>query len=146
MSYQQELQAKLDAVRSVSSTERSRTLDTTALEQQLVDEIESELELSQYDLDESDILRSIKILDILSKYPEAFAHHKALTILYTLAKTDVIKATNLFKLANISAKEFKVIINAMAKHKLLIANENKEIELTTEGMSLAERIGFDVFI
>ncbi len=146
MSYQQELQAKLDAVRSLSSTERSRTLDTAALEQQLVDEIESELELSQYDLDESDILRSIKILDILNKYSEAFAHHKALTILYALAKTDVIKVTNLFKLTNISTKEFKGIINAMAKHKLLIANENKEIELTTEGMSLAERIGFDVFI
>ena len=146
MSYQQELQAKLDAVRSVSSSEQSRTLDTVALEQQLFDEIESELELSQYDLDESDILRSIKILDILNKYPEAFAHHKALTILYALAKTDIIKATNLFKIADINAKEFKAIINAMAKHKLLIANENKEIELTTEGMSLAERIGFDVFV
>lgn len=146
MSYQQELQAKLDAVRSLSSTEKSRTLDTVSLEQQLVDEIESELELSQYDLDESDILRSIKILDILSKYPDAFAHHKALTILYALAKADVMQATNLFRVADISAKEFKTIINAMAKHKLLIANENKEIELTTEGMSLAERIGFNVFI
>ncbi len=146
MSYQQELQAKLDAVRSIASKEQSRTLDTAALEQQLVDEIESELELSQYDLDESDILRSIKILDILSKYPEAFSHHKALTILYVLAKTDVIKVTNLFKLSDISTKEFKHIINAMARYKLLIANENKEIELTSEGMSLAERIGFDVFI
>lgn len=146
MSYQQELQAKLDAVRSLSSTEKSRTLDTVSLEQQLVNEIESELELSQYDLDESDILRSIKILDILNKYPEAFVHHKALTILYALAKTEVMQATNLFKIADINAQEFKSIINAMAKHKLLIANENKEIELTTEGMSLAERIGFNVFI
>ena len=146
MSYQQELQAKLDAVRSSSSTEKSRTIDTVLLEQQLVDEIESELELSQYDLDESDILRSIKILDILSKYQDVFAHHKSLTVLYALAKADVMQATNLFKIADISAKEFKAIINAMAKYKLLIANENKEIELTTEGMSLAERIGFNVFI
>lgn len=146
MSYQQELQAKLDAVRSVSSSKKSHTLDTVALEQQLVNEIESELELSQYDLDESDILRSIKILDILNKYPDAFAHHKSLTIFYALAKADVMQVTNLFRIADISTKEFKIIINAMAKHKLLIANENKEIELTSIGMSLAERIGVDVFI
>lgn len=146
MSYQQELQAKLDAVRSLSSAQKSRTLDTVSLEQQIVDELESELELSQYDLDESDILRSIKILDILNRYPEAFVHHRSLTIFYALAKADVMQATNLFKVADVSAKEFKTIINAMAKHKLLMANENKEIELTTEGMSLAERIGVNVFI
>ena len=146
MSYQQELQAKLDAAHSVSPAEQSQKLDTVSLEQKLVDEIESELALSQYDLDESDILRSIKILDILNKYPQAFSHHKALTIFYALAKTDVIQINNLFRLANVSMKEFRTIINAMAKHKLLIANKNKEIELTTEGMSLAERIGFDVFV
>ncbi len=146
MSYQQELQAKLDAVRSPSPATHSRTLDTAALEQKLVHEIETELELSQYDLDESDILRSIKILNILNTYPNSFSHHKALTILYALAKTDGIQAANLFKLSDIGTKKFKEIINNMAKDKLLIANENKEIELTTEGMSLAERIGFDVFI
>ena len=146
MSYQEELQAKLDAVRSIPSSEKSRTLDTVTLEEQLVSEIESELELSQYDLDESDILRSIKILDILNQYPDIFSHHKALTILYALAKSDVLHVTNLYRLCGTSMKEFKEIINMMAKHKLLIANNNKEIELTSEGMSLAERIGVDVYI
>jgi len=146
MSYQQELQAKLDAARAESPRETSHKLDTAALQKQLTDEIEHELELSQYDLDESDILRSIKILDILSRYPGVFSHHKAVTILYVLAKTDVIQVTNLFKLANMNMKEFKSIINAMARYKLLIANTDKEIELTEEGMSLAERIGFKVFV
>ncbi len=146
MSYQQELQAKLDAARAASPAETSHKLDTVALEQQLIYELEDELKLSQYDLDESDILRSIKILEILSRYPEAFSHHKALSILYILAKTDVIQVTNLYKLADIPAKEFKTILTAMAKHKLLIANKNKEIEITADGMSLAERIGFDVFV
>ena len=146
MSYQEELQARLDAVRSTPSSEKSRTLDTTALEEQLVQEIESELELSQYDLDESDILRSIKILEILHIYPEVFSNHKALTILYALAKSDMLQATNLYRLSGIDIKTFKKIINAMAKHKLIVVNSDKEIELTTEGMSLAERIGVNVYI
>jgi len=34
----------------------------------------------------------------------------------------------------------------MAKRKLLCVNENKEIELTVDGQSLAGRIGFSVFV
>ncbi len=146
MGYQEELQARLNAVRLESPSQTSYKLDTVALEQQLVNEIETELRLSQYDLDESDILRSIKILDILNQYPGAFNHHKALTVLYVLAKTEVIQARNLFKLTGTSIQEFREIINAMAKYRLLFANENKEIEITAKGMSLAERIGFDVFV
>ncbi len=146
MSYQEELQAKLDAVRPSSSEQDKHTLDTLALEKKLVDEIEAEFEVSQYDLDESDILRTIKILAILNTYEDAFSHHKALTVLYALAKTDVIQAKNLLKLSKLSTTEFKEIIKNMAKHKLLRINENKEIEITSTGMSLAERIGFDVFI
>ncbi len=146
MSYQEELQAKLDAVRPSSSEQDKHTLDTLALEKKLVDEIEAEFEVSQYDLDESDILRTIKILAILNTYEDAFSHHKALTVLYALAKTDVIQAKNLLKLSKLHTTEFKEIIKNMAKHKLLRINENKEIEITSAGMSLAERIGFDVFI
>ena len=146
MSYQEELQAKLDAVRPSSSAQAKHTLDTLALEEKLVDEIEAEFEVSQYDLDESDILRSIKILAILHTYEDAFAHHKSLSVLYALAKTDVMQANNLLKLVHVSTTEFKEIIKSMSKHKLLRINDNKEIEITTIGMSLAERIGFDVFI
>jgi len=146
MSYQEELQARLDAVRSLSPEDNVHILDTVSLEQKLVRQLESEFELGQYDLDESDILRSIKILDILSNYGTSFSHHRALKIFYSLAKTDFIHIKNLFKLSKLPKKEFKLIINTMAKHKLLFINEDKEVELTIEGKSLAERIGCDVFI
>ena len=144
MTYQEELQAKLDAVRPV--TPAAQTLDTRSLEEQLVDEIKAEFEMGQYDLDESDILRTIKILGILRDYNPAFEHPKALNIFYALAKTDIIKAQNLYVLSELRTHEFKQIISAMAKRKLLHVNENKEIELTMDGQSLAERIGFNVFI
>jgi predicted transcriptional regulator len=144
MTYQEELQAKLDAVRP--TTPAAQTLDTRSLEEQLVDEIKAEFEMGQYDLDESDILRTIKIMGILSHYGAAFKNHKALNIFYALAKTDIIKAQNLYALSGLSVKEFKKVISAMAKYKLLHVNKNKEIELTMDGQSLAERIGFNVFI
>ncbi len=146
MDYQQELQAKLDAVRSPAANKQAHTLTTLSLEDQLVTELESELETAQYDLDESDILRSIKILNILNSYSEVFSHHKALTLFYALAKADIMQAKNLYRLSKLSLKEFKLIINLMAKHKLLLLNEEKELELTAQGQSLAERIGIDIFI
>jgi len=146
MSYQLELQARLNAVHAFDKKEESQTLTTLTLEDRLVNEIEAEFELGQYDLDESDILRSIKILEILSKYKDAFSHHKALSILYALAKTDFIQVKNLHKLSALPASEFKTLINKMAKQKILRVNKDKEIELTIQGQSLAERIGFNVFI
>ncbi len=144
MTYQEELQAKLDAVRPAAPS--AQILDARSLEEHLVDEIKAEFEMGQYDLDESDILRSIKILGILSQYGAAFEHHKALSIFYALAKTDIIKAQNLYALSGLSTKEFKQVISAMAKRRLLCVNKDKEIELTMDGQSLAERIGFNVFI
>jgi len=146
MSYQEELQAKLDAVRPHSPAQKVQTIDTHALEEKLVHQLESEFELGQYDLDESDILRSIKILDIVSHYGDSFSHHRALRIFYALAKTEFVQARNLYKLSKLPLNEFKLIINTMAKDKLLIINKHKEVELTIEGKSLAERIGLDVFI
>lgn len=146
MNYQEELQAKLDAVRAFPSAKQTQRVDTLSLEEQLVNELEAEFELSQYDLDESDILRTIKILDILSRYGELFGHPKALVIFYALARTDLIQTKNLYRLSKTTLKEFKQIISAMAKHKLISVNEEKVLELTIEGQSLAERIGVDVFI
>ena len=146
MSYQDELHVRLAQAHAFEPKKESQILNTNTLEDHLVEEIEAEFELGQYDLDESDILRSIKILDILSKYGEAFKHHKALSVLYALAKTDFIQVKNLHRLSTLPAKEFKELIQKMAKHKILRVNEDKEIELTIEGQSLAERIGFDVFI
>jgi len=146
MSYQDELQARLDAVRTLGEFEHGKKLDTNSLEDQLVHELENEFEFSQYDLDESDLIRSIKVLDILQSYQEVFSQTNALRVFYALAKTDVIQAKNLFHLSSLNSKEFKYLISTMAKHKLLNINEDKELELTMDGQSLAERIGFDVFI
>ena len=146
MSYQEELQAKLDAVRTLGEFEHGKKLDINSLEDQLVHELENEFEFSQYDLDESDLIRSIKVLDILQSYHEVFSQTNALRVFYALAKTDVIHAKNLFHLSALSSQAFKHLIATMAKHKLLSINENKEIELSMDGQSLAERIGFDVFI
>ena len=146
MSYQNELQARLAQAHSLTPKKEARALDTTSLEEHLVNEIEQEFELGQYDLDESDILRTIKILDILNQHGDAFKHPKALSILYALAKTDFIQVKNLLKLSKLPVKEFKTLINLMARDKILRVNQDREIELTIEGQSLAERIGFDVFI
>lgn len=146
MSYQSELQAKLDAVRTIGSFEQGKKLDTNALEEQLVDELQNEFEFSQYDLDETDLIRSLKILDILQSYPEVFNQNNSLRVFYALAKAGLIHAKNLYSLSSLSSTDFKHLLNTMLKHKLLSINEDKELELSMEGQSLAERIGFEVYI
>jgi predicted transcriptional regulator len=147
MGYQEELQARLDAVRQLDlSSDENKKVSTEDLERQISSEIESEFEFSQYDLDESDILRAIKINSILQQYSQVFERKNALRVFYALAKIDVIHAKNLYPLCELSSTEFKQLINIMAKHELVHINEDKEIELTLQGQSLAERIGMDVFI
>ena len=145
MSYQNELQAKLDAVRTLD-IEHGKKLDTIVLEEQVMAELKTEFEFSKYDLDESDLIRSIKILDILQSYQEVFSQTNALRVFYALSKADVIKAKNLFSISSLSSANFKHLISTMAKHKLLHINEDKELELTMQGQSLSERIGFEVFL
>lgn len=146
MSYQSELQAKLNAVRFLDNVEHGKKLDTDILQEQLVNELQEEFEFSKYDLDESDLIRSIKILDILKSYQEVFSQTNALRVFYALAKADVIQAKILYSLSMLTSKDFKHLINTMAKHNLLHINSDKELELTMDGQSLSERIGFDVFI
>jgi len=146
MSYQSELQARLDAVRTLDNIDHGKKTDTTTVEEQLINELEAEFEFSQYDLDESDLIRSIKIFDILQTYQEVFSQTNALRVFYALSKTDIIQAKNLYRLSDLNSKDFKHLINTMAKHKLLNITQDKELELTMDGQSLSERIGFDVFI
>ena len=146
MGYQEELQARLDAVRSHDTTEKNKVVDTCSLELKLIDELNQEFEFSQYDLDESDILRAIKIESILAQYPDVFEQKNALRVFYALAKCDVIQAQNLHKLSLLEGKDFKSLVNAMIQHKLVRLNTNHELEMTMVGQSLAERIGMQVFI
>lgn len=82
MNYQDELIAKLEATRPDLSVEKSNTVTTNSLEEKLLGELSLEFELSQYDLDENDILRTFKINDMLKVYAEVFIHPEALKVFY----------------------------------------------------------------
>ncbi len=145
MSYEDELRAKLDAVRPAKE-ETGKKLDLSTLETQILEELDAEFNFSQYDLQESDILRALKIQEILQSYPEAFAHPQALKLFYVLSRIDVITPQKLYNYLEIPQDAFKSIINAMAKANLLFKNSEQELELSLNGKSLAARIGVDIFI
>ena len=145
MNYQDELQAKLDAVRSVAQVAQNNVVSTETLEEKILLEIEDEFEFGQYDLDESDILRTLKIMDLVQPYGSLFLHSDALKIFYIIAKIDVIKVKNLHNFFPIEAQRYKKILSLMVQKKLIFQNENKELELTLEGRSLAQRLGIFIF-
>ncbi len=146
MSFNDELQAKLAAVQHPDQVKTNNTVTPEILEERLVDELEDKLEFSQYDLDESDILRAMKIQNILNTYPNSFSHPSALQIFYIISQTDLIGIKNVHKLSQLSAQTFTNILNTMLKDKLIILDLHKRVELTMNGQSLSERIGVDVFI
>ena len=145
MNYQDELATRLEAIRPILSQEKLNTVTTYSLEEKLLNEINDEFEFSQYDLDENDILRTLKINDILKVYGEAFGHPESLKLYYTIAKVDIITAKNLHIFLDIDVVAFKKILKLMAKSKLIFQNENNELELSLEGKSLATRLGIFIF-
>lgn len=146
MSYQDELLAKLAAAHAANPVDKGTIIDAQTQEEKLLKELSGEFEFTRYDLDESDILRTLKILDILERYQEVFRYKSALRLFYTLARVDVIMPKNLHTFLKLPVSEFKTIIQMMAKNKLLFQNENGELELTMDGKSLAARIGLDIYL
>ena len=145
MNYQEELRAKLDAVRLPTEDKKGTPVDTITQEERILGELGEAFEFARYDLDESDLLRTLKIHAILAPYRDAFSHPDALRLFYTLARVDVILPKNLHAFLGIPAHEFKAIIKALARHRLLTQNDAKELELSLDGKSLAARIGLDFF-
>ena len=145
MSYQDELLAKLAAAHAATPVDKSIAVDTKTQEDKLLEELNGEFEFVRYDLDESDILRTLKILHILGTYQDVFRHKSALKLFYTLARVDVITPKRLHAFSRLNVSEFKTIIQAMAKSRLLLQNENGELELTMDGKSLAARIGLESY-
>lgn len=145
MGYQEELQARLDAVRPREEQEVHR-VDASVQEKKILHELEREFEFARYDLDESDILRTLKILDILQRYQEVFHYKNALKLFYVLCRVGAIRAKNLHMYMKLPADEFKAIIQALAKNNLVLINESKELELSQDGQSLASRIGIELFL
>ena len=131
MNYQEELRAKLDAVRLPTEDKKGTPVDTITQEERILGELGEAFEFARYDLDESDLLRTLKIHAILAPYRDAFSHPDALRLFYTFL--------------GIPAHEFKAIIKALARHRLLTQNDAKELELSLDGKSLAARIGLDFF-
>lgn len=146
MTYEEELRARLDAVRPAPEPKQSHTVDVSAQEQKMFDELASEFEFSRYDLDESDILRTLKTLDILERYHDVFRHKRALRLFYTLSRIEVVTPKKLHAFSGLPAAEFKAVIQAMARYRLVFKNETGELELTMDGKSLASRIGLDIFL
>ena len=145
MNYQDELTAKLEATRTLPKIEKNNTVSTESLEEKVLSEISEEFIFSQYDLDENDILRTLKIMDALKVYDQVFSNSEALKIFYIIARIDAIKVKTLHEFLSIDIKQFKRILQLMSKSKLIFQNEDKELELSLEGKSLAERLGVYIF-
>lgn len=144
--YNENLRAKIDAVQRITLSGTATRVDTCIQEQKILTELDSEFVFARYDLEESDILRTLKILDILDSYPEVFKYRSALKLFYVLTRLDIILATTLQEYCDLSKVEFKTVTKAMIRNGLVLQNDHEELELTLNGKSLATRIGHDFFI
>ena len=145
MSYQDELRAKLDAVRP-EEVKAENIVDVQSREQAIFEELEEAFEVASFDLDEDDVLRTLKILSILDAYPNVFSRRGALKLFYTLSRIDIVTPKSLLQFLRLPTTEFKEIIQAMAKAGLLFRNGDGELELTMAGQSLAARIGVESYL
>jgi len=144
--YNEEIRAKIEASQTITLSKTATRVDTCIQEQNVLKELDSELELSRYDLEESDIIRTLKILNILDTYPDVFKYKNALKIFYVLSRLDIILATTLQEYCDLSRVEFKTITKAMIRNGLVFKNTDEELELTLNGKSLSSRIGHRFFI
>jgi hypothetical protein len=145
MDYQEEIRAKLAAVHALEESSVAPVVDLDSHEEKLLNGLSQEFEFGQYDLEESDVLRSLKILDIVASYSTVFKEKNALKVFYVLCRIDAIKAKRLHQFCALPTQEFKDIINAMAKAKLVVKNDYGELELTMDAQSLASRIGVEIY-
>ena len=146
MSYQDELQAKLDATRSAVKEENSIKYDASKVDELIVQELHDEFDLSQYDLQEGDVLRAIKIESLLSEYHSVFNFPYSLKVFYSIAKATSLNINSLFRLIHLPKNDFLHIIKEMRYVELIETNEHNEVSLTAEGKDFAKNIGIDIFI
>lgn len=142
--YTEETRAKIDAIQTIIFSETATRVDTSMQVQRTFTELDNELELSRYDLDESDILRALKILDVLDTYPDVFKYKNALKIFYVLTRLDIILAATLQEYCDLSRVEFKTITKAMIRNGIVCKNDQEELALTLQGKSLAARLGHQI--
>ncbi len=141
MSYQQNLHTRLNQ----SDSSRVERVSNNDIDRLIVNELSDEFNLSRYDLDESDILRAIKIESILERYESVFSRQYALKIFYSIAKAGTINAATLNELVRRPNSEYKGLLDEMIYSKLLYVTDERDLALTYEGKSLAQQIGVDIY-
>ena len=112
----------------------------------IVEELEGEFDFSQYDLDEKDILRTIKINKLLQRYKDIFERDFALQTFYVIARATPINLTSVFKLINLDKNNFLDLIKEMRFHELIDIDAANVIELTKKGKKYAQELGVDIFL
>jgi len=145
MSYQQDLRARLDRVTPISKRDGMERVSNNDIDRLIVNELSDEFNLSRYDLDESDILRAIKIESILERYESVFSRQYALKIFYSIAKAGTINAATLNELIRRPNSEYKTLVDEMIMSDLVYVTQERDLALTYEGKSLAEKIGVDIY-
>jgi predicted transcriptional regulator len=112
----------------------------------IMQELEKEFDFSQYDLDEKDILRTIKINKLLERYKDIFDKDRALQTFYVISRATPINLTSVFKLINLDKKNFLELIKEMRFYELIDVDASNVIDLTKKGRSYAKELGVDIFL
>jgi len=112
----------------------------------IVEELEKEFDFEQYDLDEKDILRTIKINNLLKRYKDVFERELSLQTFYVIARATPINLTSVFQLINLNKENFLDLIKEMRYFELIDIDEANVIELTKKGKQYAQELGVDIFL
>jgi hypothetical protein len=112
----------------------------------IVEELEAEFDFTQYDLDEKDILRAIKINKLLDRYKDIFTREHALQTFYVIARATPINLTSVFRLINLDKTKFLDLIKEMRFYELIDIDASNDIELTKKGKQYAQELGVDIFL
>jgi predicted transcriptional regulator len=112
----------------------------------IVSELEREFDFTQYDLDEKDILRTIKINKLLARYKDVFEREHALQTFYVIARATPINMTSVFKLINLDKNKFLDLIKEMRFYELIDVDASNVVELTKKGKQYAKELGVDIFL
>jgi predicted transcriptional regulator len=112
----------------------------------IVAELEREFDFEQYDLDEKDILRTIKINKLLERYKDVFEREHALQTFYVISRATPINLQSVFKLINLDKEKFLDLIKEMRFYELIDIDAANVIELTKKGKKYAQELGVDIFL
>lgn len=112
----------------------------------ILQELEKEFDFEQYDLDEKDILRTIKINNLLKRYKDIFQKELSLQTFYVIARATPINLTSVFEIINLNKNDFLDLVKEMRYYELIDVDQDNVIELTKKGKKYAAELGIDIFL